>query len=263
MALGADRIELKSGREIGILHRANGMVLAILEELKKLALPGVSTGELDEYAERAIRDRGGEPAFKGYRGFPASLCTSINDEVVHGIPSKNRLLEEGDIVSLDLGVKLEGFYGDSAITVAVGHVSPDKVRLMEVTREALIAGIRQMKPGAPMGLMSAEIQRHAEKHGYAVVRDFVGHGIGRRPHEEPAVPNYVDGDPHSGLKLKNGMVLAVEPMVNAGSRDVRIARDGWTALTRDGEPSAHFEYSVAVTDDGPRILGLDAPPEGS
>ncbi len=263
MGPGSDRIELKSGREIEILHRANGMVLAILEELKTMALPGVSTGELDKYAEQSIRDRGGEPAFKGYRGYPASLCVSINDEVVHGIPSKDRVLEAGDIVSLDLGVKLEGFYGDSAITVAVGHVSAEKTRLMEVTREALIRGIRAMKSGMPMKLMSSEIQRHAEGHGFSVVRDFVGHGIGRQPHEEPAVPNYVDGDPHGGLMLKSGMVLAVEPMVNAGSHEVRIASDGWTALTRDGRPSAHFEYSVAVTDDGPRILGLELSPEGS
>lgn len=263
MGPGSDRIELKSGREIEILHRANGMVLAILEELKSMALPGISTGELDRYAEQAIRDRGGEPAFKGYRGFPATLCASINDEVVHGIPSASRVLEDGDIVSLDLGVKLEGFYGDSAITVAVGAVSAEKMRLMEVTREALIRGIRAMKNGAPMGLMSHAIQHHAEGHGFSMVREFVGHGIGRQPHEEPAVPNYVDGDPNSGLVLKNGMVLAVEPMVNAGSPEVRIARDGWTAQTRDGRPSAHFEYSVAVTDDGPRILGLELSPEGS
>jgi len=263
MGPGSDRIELKSGREIEILNRANGMVLTILEELKAMAVPGANTWELDRYAEQAIRDRGGEPAFKGYRGFPASLCASINEEVVHGIPSKSRVLEEGDIVSLDLGVKLEGFYGDSAITVAVGTVSPEKIRLMEVTREALIKGIRMMKSGAPMGLMSAEIQRHAERHGFSVVRDFVGHGIGRQPHEEPAVPNYVDGDPESGLTLRNGMVLAVEPMINAGVHEVRIAKDGWTALTRDGQPSAHFEYSIAVTDDGPMVLGLGVSPGGS
>lgn len=228
-----------------------------------MALPGVSTLDLDKYAEQSIRDRGGEPAFKGYRGFPATLCASINDEVVHGIPSPNRALEDGDIVSLDLGVKLEGFYGDSAITVPVGRVAAEKTRLMAVTREALIRGIRAMKSGAPMGLMSSEIQRHAENHGFSVVREFVGHGIGRQPHEEPPVPNYVDGDPHGGLVLKSGMVLAVEPMINAGSHEVRIASDGWTALTRDGRPSAHFEYSVAVTDDGPRILGLELSPEGS
>lgn len=258
-----DRIELKSGREIEILDRANGMVLAILEELRPMAVPGVSTWDLDAYAEQAIRSRGAEPAFKGYRGFPASLCASINDEVVHGIPSKSRTLEKGDIVSLDLGVKLEGFYGDSAITVPVDTVSPEKMRLMEVTREALVKGIRAMTNGTPMGVMSAEIQHHAEAHGFSVVREFVGHGIGRQPHEEPAVPNYVDGDPRRGLTLKSGMVLAVEPMVNFGSHEVRIARDGWTALTRDGQPSAHFEYSVAVTDDGPRILGLQPSPGGS
>lgn len=263
MGPGSDRIELKSDREIEILNRANGMVLAILAELKAMAVPGVSTRDLDCYAEQTIRDRGGEPAFKGYRGFPATLCASINDEVVHGIPSKNRVLEAGDIVSLDLGIKLEGFFGDSAISVPVGTVSPEKMRLMEVTREALIKGIRVMKNGAPMGLMSAEIQRHAERHGFSVVRDFVGHGIGRQPHEEPAVPNYVDGDPESGLILRSGMVLAVEPMINAGSHEVRIAKDGWTALTRDGQPSAHYEYSVAVTDDGPRVLGLELSPEGS
>jgi len=263
MGPGSDRIELKSAREIDILDRANGMVLSILQELKNMTVPGITTWELDQYAEQAIRDRGAVPAFKGYRGFPASLCTSINDEVVHGIPSKKRALTAGDIVSLDLGVKLEGFFGDSAVTVPVGAVNEKKTRLMEVTREALIAGIRVMENGAPMGLMSAKIQRHAESHGYSVVRDFVGHGIGRSPHEEPAVPNYVDDDPQSGLKLKSGMVLAVEPMVNAGSPDVRIARDGWTALTRDGQSSAHFEYSVAVTDDGPKILGLEHSPEGS
>jgi methionyl aminopeptidase len=263
MGPGSDRIELKSGREIEILHRANGMVLAILEELRTKALPGVSTGELDRYAEQSIRDRGGVPAFKGYRGFPASLCASINDEVVHGIPTSDRVLEDGDIVSLDLGVKLEGFFGDSAITVAVGDVSAEKTRLMEVTRTSLENGIRLMTNGAPMGLMSEAIQQHAEAHGFSVVREFVGHGIGRQPHEEPAVPNYVEGDPRVGLVLKSGMVLAVEPMVNAGSQEVRIDRDGWTARTRDGRPSAHFEYSVAVTDDGPRILGRDLSPEGS
>jgi methionyl aminopeptidase len=264
MGPGVDQIELKSGREIEILHRANGMVLAILEELKSMALPGISTGELDSHAERSIRDRGGVPAFKGYRGFPASLCASINDEVVHGIPSADRVLEAGDIVSLDLGVKLDGFFGDSAITVAVGDVSAEKMRLIEVTRDALIKGIDEMRNGAPMGLMSQAIQQHAEGHGFSVVREFVGHGIGRRPHEEPAVPNYVDGDPTSGLQLRSGMVLAVEPMVNAGSYEVTIDRgDGWTARTRDGRPSAHFEYSVAVTDDGPRILGLELSPEGS
>jgi methionyl aminopeptidase len=263
MEPGSDRIELKSGREIEILHRANGMVLSILDQLKTMALPGVSTEELDRYAEAQIRERGAVPAFKGYRGFPSSLCASINDEVVHGIPSRDRVLADGDIVSLDLGVKLEGFFGDSAITVGVGEVPVEKTRLMEVTREALISGIRMMKAGAPMGLMSAQIQRHAERHGYSVVREFVGHGIGRSPHEEPAVPNYVDGDPNSGLTLKSGMVLAVEPMVNAGGAEIKIDRDGWTARTMDGRPSAHFEYSVAVTDDGPKILGLDVPPEGS
>jgi len=263
MGPGSDRIELKSGREIEILHRANGMVLSILEELKTMALPGVSTWELDRFAEDEIRNRGAEPAFKGYRGFPASLCASINDEVVHGIPSRDRKLVAGDIVSLDLGVKLEGFYGDSAVTVPVGEVAVDKTRLMEVTREALISGIRMMKAGAPMGLMSAQIQQHAERYGYSVVRDFVGHGIGRQPHEEPAVPNFVDGDPNRGLVLKSGMVLAVEPMINAGSPEIRIDKDGWTARTRDGQPSAHFEYSVAVTENGPRVLGLDMSPEGS
>jgi methionyl aminopeptidase len=247
---------LKSRDDIEIMRQTNLIVAEILAALCEHVKPGVTTGELDRLAEELTVSRGATPAFKGYevagRVFPLSLCISVNEEIVHGIPSDRRVLHEGDIVGLDYGVRYRGFYGDSAVTVAVGHADPESERLMGVTREALQAGIEQACPGKRMGDISAAIQERAEREGFSVVRDFVGHGIGTRLHEEPQVPNY--GLPDRGLRLKEGMVLAIEPMVNAGSADVVIKADGWTAVTKDGRRSAHFEHSVAVTDSGPYIL---------
>jgi methionyl aminopeptidase len=259
-------IFLKSAAEIDIMRAANVIVAETLAELQRRVRPGVTTAELDAVAEAMTRERGAVPAFKGYevagRVFPCSLCISVNDEIVHGIPSERRVLAEGDIVGLDFGVQYHGFYGDSAVTVAVGHVDPEAERLMRVTREALWAGIEQVRIGNRLGEVSAAIQERAEREGFSVVRDFVGHGIGKRLHEEPQVPNF--GFRDRGIRLREGMVLAIEPMVNAGGPDVRIKDDGWTAVTRDGSRSAHFEHSVAVTRNGPYVLsqlvqGTEAP----
>ncbi len=251
-------IVLKSRDEIETMRAANRIVATILEHLRELVRPGVTTGELDRVAEELIGKYGAQPAFKGYRvgdqTFPRCICISINDEIVHGIPSETRVLQEGDIVGLDFGVRYRGFYGDSAVTVPVGSASAEDARLIATTREALDAGIAEARVGNRMGNLSAAIQRHAESAGYSVVRDFVGHGIGRRLHEEPQVPNY--GSPDRGIRLRAGMVLAIEPMVNAGRAEVRIKEDGWTAVTDDGTRSAHFEHSVAVTESGPEILSL-------
>jgi len=223
--------------------------------LKKKVAPGITTLELDLLAEELTYKKKATPAFKGYqmagRVYPRSLCASINDEIVHGIPS-GRMLKEGDIVGLDYGVIFQGYYGDSAMTVGVGKVSEEAERLMRVTEEALYRGIEQLKDGERMGKLSSIIQETAEGAGFSVVRSFVGHGIGKRLHEEPPVPNY--GQPESGLRLKQGMVLAIEPMVNVGGYDVKMKDDGWTAVTSDGSLSAHFEHSVAITDNGPYIL---------
>lgn len=249
-------IVIKSREEVEIMRSASVIVAQVLAELRERVRPGVTTAELDRVAEEATYRLGAEPAFKGYqvgdRVFPKCLCISINDEVVHGIPSERRTLEQGDIVGLDYGVRYRGFYGDSAITVAVGEAEAADTRLVETTRDALAAGIEQARPGRRMGDISAAIQGHAERAGFSVVRDFVGHGIGRRLHEDPQVPNY--GHRDRGLRLRAGMVLAIEPMVNAGSCDVVIRDDGWTAVTADGRRSAHFEHTVAVTDDGPYVL---------
>lgn len=251
-------IALKSPEEIETMREANQIVAEILAAVCERVKPGVTTGELDRLAEELTYRRGATPAFKGYevngRVFPRCLCISINEEIVHGIPSDRRVLREGDIVGVDFGVRYRGFYGDSAVTVAVGKADPESERLMRITREALLAGIEQARPGKRMGDISAAIQEHAEKAGFSVVRDFVGHGIGTRLHEEPQVPNY--GIRDRGLRLRQGMVLAIEPMVNAGGPDVVIKADGWTAVTRDGRRSAHFEHSVAVTDSGPYVLSL-------
>lgn len=251
-------IVLKSKEEIEIMRAANRIVALILAQLRELVRPGVTTGELDRVAEELIHKHGAQPAFKGYRvgdqTFPRCICISINDEIVHGIPSEKRVLQEGDIVGLDFGVRYQGFYGDSAFTVPVGKATPADERLIAATRDALAAGIAEARVGNRMGNVSAAIQRHAESAGYSVVRDFVGHGIGRRLHEEPQVPNY--GVPDRGIRLRAGMVLAIEPMVNAGRAEVRIKEDGWTAVTEDGTRSAHFEHSVAVTESGPEILSL-------
>lgn len=248
-------ISLKSAREVEIMRRANVIVAEILEALKKKVAPGVTTLELDALAEELTYKKKAQPAFKGYtmagRTYPRSLCTSINEEIVHGIPSE-REMKEGDVVGLDFGVICEGFYGDAAVTVGVGKVSEEARRLMRVTEEALYKGIEQLREGNRLGDLSAEIQKTVEDAGYSVVRVFVGHGIGKKLHEEPPVPNY--GERDRGLRLREGMVLAIEPMVNAGGHDVEIKEDGWTAVTKDGSLAAHFEHSVAITKNGPYIL---------
>jgi len=249
-------IMLKSPDEIERMRRASGIVAEILAEVEDRVRPGVSTAELDALAEESTYRRGAKPAFKGYvvggRTFPASICISINDEVVHGIPSEQRVLRDGDIVGLDFGVCHEGYFGDAARTVAVGQVSQDARTLMTVTAEALAAGIDAIRPGAHIVDISGAIQDVAERAGYSLVREFVGHGIGRKLHEDPQVPNYRTGG--RGVRLSEGLVLAIEPMVNAGSPEVYVRDDGWTAATRDGQLSAHFEHSVAVTAKGPYIL---------
>jgi methionyl aminopeptidase len=251
-------IVLKSRDEIERMRVANAIVAEILAEVRARVRPGVTTGELDALAEELTRKKGATPAFKGYtvagRVFPASICISINDEVVHGIPSSRRVLREGDIVGLDFGVSYQGYYGDAAITVPVGTVGAEARRLMETTAAALRAGIEAIRPGGHIADISAAVQDVAEAAGYSVVREFVGHGIGRRLHEDPQVPNYRTG--LRGVRLQEGLVLAIEPMVNAGGAEVFVKDDGWTAATRDGRLSAHFEHSVAVTADGPYILSL-------
>ena len=251
-------IKLKAPEEIEIMRAASVIVAEVLAELKAMIRPGISTDDLDRVAEDLTRKKGAVPAFKGYevanRVFPASLCASINDEVVHGIPSASRVLHEGDIIGLDFGVRYRGFYGDAAVTVAVGAVSAEATELMQTTREALDAGIEEARPGRRIGDVSAAIQAHAERRNFAVVRDFVGHGIGRRLHEEPQVPNFGQAD--RGIRLRKGMVLAIEPMLNAGGPEVHVKDDGWTAVTSDGSLSAHFEHSVAIVENGPYVLSL-------
>jgi len=244
-------ITLKSKRELEVMREASRIVAEILAELRPLCQPGVSTAELDRVAEEKTLRYGARPAFKGYRGFPRTLCTSINHEVVHGIPS-DRVLREQDIVGLDFGVVYNGYYGDSAITVPIGDVPPEVQQLLRVTEESLYLGIEQMVPGNHLADISRAIQTHAESHGYSLVKEFGGHGIGKRLHEDPMVLNYVVNG--RGIKLKPGLVLAIEPMVNLGTDQVRILSDGWTVVTLDGKPSAHFEHTIAVTDNGPEIL---------
>lgn len=248
-------ISLKSPREIEIMRRANVIVAEVLQELKARVAPDVTTLELDTIAEELTLKKKAVPAFKGYsvggRVYPRCLCASINEEIVHGIPS-NRPLREGDIIGLDYGVIYDGFYGDSAITVGIGKVSEEAQRLMDVTEKSLYRGIQELQEGKRLGDLGSAVQRFAESAGFSVVRAFVGHGIGKKLHEEPPVPNY--GEPDRGLRLKEGMVLAIEPMVNAGSYEVEIKEDGWTAVTKDGSLAAHFEHSVAITKNGPYIL---------
>jgi methionyl aminopeptidase len=251
-----ERVELKSPDEIAHVRDASLVVHAVLQEVIAAIAPGITTYEIDRIAERATIARGALPAFKGYRGFPASICVSVNDEVVHGIPSRARALEEGDIVGLDFGAVYAGYYGDSAYTVPVGRPTPSGARLIEATREALARAIAAARPDARLGDIGAAVQGFVEARGYSVVRDFVGHGIGRRLHEPPQVPNY--GAPGTGMRLRAGMVLAIEPMVNEKSPDVRTLDDGWTAVTVDGGLSAHFEHTVVVTEAGPEILSLPA-----
>jgi methionyl aminopeptidase len=241
----------KSWSELQKMHRACRIVVETLETLAQAAVPGVTTKELDRIARDRIVKEGARPAFLGYRGYPATLCISVNEEVVHGIPG-SRKLKDGDIVSLDLGCVVDGFFGDSARTVAVGSVSPEAARLMRVTEESLHQGIAMCHPGRRVGDIGHAVQQHAEANGYSVVRDFVGHGIGTSLHEDPQVPNY--GPPGRRERLVPGMCLAIEPMVNQGGAGVRVLQDGWTAVTADGKLSAHFELSVAVTEQGPWIL---------
>ncbi|MCJ7494418.1 MAG: type I methionyl aminopeptidase [Deltaproteobacteria bacterium] len=246
-----ERIILKSPQEIEKMRRSNQIVAEILAEMKTSARPGVTTRELDELAEALLAKLKAHSAFKGYNGYPAALCTSVNEEVVHGIPS-NRVLKEGDILSLDFGAIYDGFYGDAAITLPIGSISTEAEQLLRVTEEALYLAIDQARPENRLMDISAAIQRHVESHGFSVVRDFVGHGIGKHLHEKPQVPNF--GIPGRGVRLKPGMTLASEPMINAGGCEVMIREDGWTAVTKDGSLSAHFEHSVAVTENGPAIL---------
>jgi methionyl aminopeptidase len=244
---------MKSSREIEIMRRGGKITSAVLSLLLKSARVGMTTRELDALAERAIRERGGEPTFKGYNGYPASLCASVNDVVVHGIPN-DVPLREGDLLSIDIGTTFEGYVSDSAATVAIGNVGAESQRLMRVTQEALMLGIAQMQKGNRLSDIGHAVQRHAEKNGYGVVRALVGHGIGRVMHEDPQVPNY--GKAGQGVVLRPGLCLAIEPMVTAGTYEVEIQDDGWTVLTADGKLAAHFEHTVALTDEGPRILTL-------
>ena len=246
-------IALKNDEEISAIGAAGSILGALFREIAPRVQPGVSTKELDTFAESFIRSHdGAEPAFKGLYGFPATLCTSINEEVVHGIPSAARVLKEGDIISVDAGVKLGGWFADAARTYTVGDVDPETARLIEITQQALAAGITQAHAGNRLGDIGHAIQQVAEEAGFGVVRDLVGHGIGRDPHEEPQVPNY--GKPGRGLRLQAGLVLAIEPMVNAGKIEVRTLADRWTVVSADGSRSAHFEHTVAVTENGPRVL---------
>jgi len=244
-------IALKSPAELAVMRRACGVAAQALRAVVDAVVPGITTRELDRVAEDRIRALGAVPAFLGYRGYPASLCASVNDEVVHGIPGRRRL-REGEIVSVDLGAVVEGFHGDCAVTVPVGVISEPARELLRVTAESLEEGIRAVRAGARLGDVGAAIQRYVERHGFSVVREFAGHGVGRRLHEDPQIPNF--GRPGSGVALQSGMTLAIEPMVNAGTHEVTMDPDGWTVRTKDGKLSAHFEHTVAVTAEGAEVL---------
>jgi methionyl aminopeptidase len=245
-------IELKSAREIGLMRQAGHILSDVIDRLRRTVKAGMSTLEIDEDVERFITARGAKPAFKGYRGFPATVCISINEEVVHGIPSAHRRINDGDIVGLDLGCIVDGYYADCAFTLAIGDVPPKVQQLLDVTRESLDQAIQECRPGRRLSDVSHAVQAHVERHGLSVVRAFVGHGIGRALHEDPQVPNF--GDPGRGPQLRPGMVLAIEPMVTMGSWEVKVLDDGWTAVTRDGSLAAHFEHTIAVTDTEPEVL---------
>jgi methionyl aminopeptidase len=249
-------IELKSPAQIAHMREAGRILADAFRVCRDLAKPGVSTLEIDREVESLIRDRKAKPAFKGYRGFPATICASINEEVVHGIPAARRRLREGDIIGLDLGAIVEGYYADAAVTLPVGEVTDEARRLLDVTRESLDLAIAQCWPGRRLGDVSAAVQQHVEAAGFGVVRAFVGHGIGRALHEDPQVPNF--GEPGRGPLLRPGMVLALEPMVTMGHWEVRVLADRWTAVTADGSLAAHFEHTVAVTEQGPEVLTGDA-----
>ena len=234
------------------MREAGRLVGEVLTELAAAVAPGVSTADLDALAEKRIRQAGATPAFKGYHGYPATICASVNEEVIHGIPSGRRVLNEGDVISIDVGASMNGYYGDSAVTLPVGKISEEAATLLRVTEESLHKAIEVARPGNRVSDIGHAVQKHVEAYGFAVVREFVGHGIGQKMHEEPQVPNY--GQPGHGPRLAEGMVLAIEPMVNAGSPAVKVLADGWTAVTRDGSLSAHFEHTVAVTAGEPWIL---------
>jgi methionyl aminopeptidase len=251
----------RSASELQRMREAGRLVGDVLAELAAIVAPGVTTADLDAVAEKRIARAGAVAAFKGYHGYPATICASINEEVIHGIPSGRRLLNDGDIVSIDVGASLNGYYGDSAITLPVGQVSEEAATLLRVTEEALYKAIERVRPGNRISDIGHAVQKHVEAYGFSVVREFVGHGIGQRMHEEPQVPNY--GDPGRGPRLAEGMVLAIEPMVNAGKPAVKVLGDGWTAVTRDSSLSAHFEHTVAVTADGPWILTAREVPVGA
>ena len=245
-------IIIKSQAEIDKIHAACHIVAEVIETLRSIVAAGITTADIESYADGQIRQRKGIPAFKGYRGYPSSVCVSINQQVVHGIPSRTAKLRSGDIVSIDLGVLLDGFYGDGAVTIQVGDVSPVAARLIEVTEGSLYLGIEKAIAGNRVSDISASIQEHVEEKGFSIVRAFVGHGIGRSLHEDPQVPNF--GTSGHGPRLRAGMTLAIEPMVNAGGPEVRILDDGWTAVTADGSLSAHFEHTIVITENGPKIL---------
>ncbi|MCR4296704.1 MAG: type I methionyl aminopeptidase [Elusimicrobia bacterium] len=247
-------VEVKTPEELALMRRAGGVVGDILVLLKGLVKPGMTTGEIDQIAREELKKRGAKPAFLNYHGFPGVICVSVNCEIVHGIPSDKRVLKDGDIVGLDFGAIIEGWYGDSAITVPIGTISPEAQRLVTVTRECLEKALAAVKNGNRIGDIGFAVQTHAQSNGYTLVREFVGHGIGRALHEEPPVPNY--GKPGTGGRLKSGMTIAIEPMVNMGGPEVSTLGDGWTAVTKDGKLSAHFEHTVAVTDTGYDILTL-------
>jgi methionyl aminopeptidase len=243
---------LKSLQEIEKIRAACLVVADVLDGIRELVRPGVNTQTLDEFAERSIVRAGARPAFKGYRGYPKTLCTSVNNQVVHGIPSKEVILRPGDILSIDVGAIVDGFYGDAAITLPVGEVSPEAGRLIKVTEESLSRGIAEAKAGNRLYDISYAVQSYVESHGYSVVREFVGHGIGRSLHEEPQIPNF--GERGQGLRIRPGMVFAIEPMVNIGGSATMVKEDSWTAVTVDGSLSAHFEHTIAVLPDGPWVL---------
>lgn len=245
-------IIIKSQTEIRKIADACRIVAEVLEGLKSHVAEGMATVDIERFVDEGIRKRGAEAAFRGYRGYPSSVCVSVNDQVIHGIPSREMKLKSGDIVGVDIGTVLDGFYGDAAMTIPVGNIRAGNAHLLKVTEEALMLGIEKAIVGNRIGDISSAVQAHVEKHGYSVVRAFVGHGIGRSLHEDPQVPNY--GRAGQGPRLREGMTLAIEPMVNAGSPDVRILDDGWTAVTTDGSWSAHFEHTIAITKQGPKIL---------
>lgn len=246
-------ITVKTPAEIQLMYEANQIVAGVLGLLQEKVKPGLTTLKLDRWAEEYCRDHNGVPAFKGYRGFPGSLCVSINEEVVHGIPSKKVVLQEGDIVSVDFGVKYQGFYGDAAVTIPVGSISQKKEKLLQVTREALDRAIDKVRIGNRVSDISRAVQTFVEKNGFSVVRQFVGHGIGSNLHESPEIPNYVQKNA-SSPRIREGMVFAIEPMVNEGTYKVKVLKDDWTVVTADRKPSAHFEHSVAATEKGPYVL---------